>query len=300
MVIFFVHTLRHYRIFLYSSYSPSTPPPVEDDNCDDNRISIIPIVEQEEGEEFPSDSSESVDATNFLLSLGWPSQILPSSQSYTSGSQSRSAGVNPLLEILHGLDDIDLEVAVAAAANAASINDITKQIDPVLLLKFLANPEMVKKLMAESGLSSNPGLGTPLAQMHASVAKPSNSQSVSVPCNNIKTETVSASNRGSISAGKAPMFTPDPQSLSGCQRLSLPQYTLKQERSPFTMRSEEETGKCSETVNVIRVPNYQQRPNPSVLASAQPKLSTVMPVGNQHPSRSNISSGILTLHPLCQ
>lgn len=139
---------------ILSAYSPITLPLVEGDCHDSSLIPVIPTIPIEEmAAEMPSDTSATVNAT---FNPQPPASCPSVSQTDSSVSQDRSAHGKSLPYILHGLESGDLEIAVAAAATVAAVMQSKDHIDTGLLIKFLSDPEMIKKLMNGNGLTSKP------------------------------------------------------------------------------------------------------------------------------------------------
>ncbi|KAI3451463.1 hypothetical protein Pfo_008128 [Paulownia fortunei] len=137
---------------------------------DDNQIPIIPIIpiEAAAAAEMPFDTSAPVNTCINSQPPSSPkgssvSRNLSLSQWSPSGPQDQPVNDKSVPDILRGIESGDLEVAVAAVATVAAVMESKEQIDPELLIKFLSNPEMVKKLIDENGLRAKPEHGTPPA-----------------------------------------------------------------------------------------------------------------------------------------
>lgn len=132
-------------------YSPFSSPDTEGGQSDNTRIPIIPItpIEATVEAEMPFDSSPLVDIPINSKPPASPrgssiSENLPLSQNNRSG-----------------LESVDLEVALAAAATVAAVMQSKEKIDTELLIKLLAEPETVKKLMDKNGFIPKPEHATP-------------------------------------------------------------------------------------------------------------------------------------------
>lgn len=147
-------------MLIQSAYSPFTWPLMEGDHHDNSRTPIIPIIPIEEvAAELPFDTSATVNTSiNPQPPASCPlvSGNLPFSQCDPSESQDQPVHAESPPDMLHGLGSGDLEIAAAAAATVAAIMQRKEEIDTELLIKFLTNPEMIKKLMNRNGLASKP------------------------------------------------------------------------------------------------------------------------------------------------
>ncbi|XP_047962249.1 uncharacterized protein LOC125207077 isoform X2 [Salvia hispanica] len=143
----------------YTNLSPVNSLLVEGNFHDDNETPIIPIIPIEEVAEIPYDTSATVNpSTNQqpLASCPLVSGDLPASQSDPSECQDQSVHGKSLPQIPHGLESGGLEIAAAAAATVAAVMPSKDHIDTELLIKFLSDPEMTKKLMDGNGWTSKP------------------------------------------------------------------------------------------------------------------------------------------------
>lgn len=145
---------------IQSACSPITPPLGEGDCHDNSQTPIIPTIPIEEvTAEMPYDTSVTVNASINpppLASCPSVSGDRLVSQSDPSESQYQYVHGKSVLSILHGLESGDLEIAAAAAATVAAVMQSKDHIDTGLLIKFLSDPEMIKKLMNGNGLTSKP------------------------------------------------------------------------------------------------------------------------------------------------
>ncbi|PIN10443.1 hypothetical protein CDL12_16965 [Handroanthus impetiginosus] len=134
----------------------SAVPPRRGEYGDDSRIPIIPIIPIEEAAaaEMPIHTSASVNTCNNSQTMTSPKgpsvpEKFPLPHCKPSGSQDRPVNDISPPAMLSGLENVDVEVAVAAAATVAAIMESKEQIDTELLFKFLTDPEMVQKLIDE-------------------------------------------------------------------------------------------------------------------------------------------------------
>ncbi|XP_057783996.1 zinc finger CCCH domain-containing protein 6-like [Salvia miltiorrhiza] len=199
-----------------------TPLLVEVDCHDNSETPIIPIIPIEEmAAEMPFDTSGQP-----LASCPSVSGDLPVSQSDPSESEDQSVHGKSLPHILHGLESGDLEIAVAAAATVAAVMKSKDHIDTGLLIKFLSDPKMIKKLMNGNGLTSKledeappaPKAITSLplpsstpanetvskAILFNSTTEPLNQSSI-LPCSKVETDIIKATSKPSGAyAGNGP------------------------------------------------------------------------------------------------
>ncbi|XP_042029627.1 uncharacterized protein LOC121776527 isoform X2 [Salvia splendens] len=149
---------------VYTDLTALPPCPVNsllvEGNChDNNETPTIPIIPIEEVAEMPYDTSATVNtSTNQQPAASCPlvSGDLPSSQSDPSECQEQSVHGKSLPQIPHGPESGGLEIAAAGAATVAAVMPSKDHIDTELLIKFLSNPEMTKKLMDGNGWTSKP------------------------------------------------------------------------------------------------------------------------------------------------
>ncbi|KZV53835.1 hypothetical protein F511_00101 [Dorcoceras hygrometricum] len=148
--------------------SPLISPDMEGKHDDDSQIPLIPLVPIEEAGEIEMSSDASAPGKTFNCHSA--SESLTHSRFNSSVSSNPPTGEKSLLDILRGLEVSDLAVAAGAAATVAAAMKSKHEIDTELLIKFLADPEMMKRLINVTGIGANSGL----TRMHP---LPSNSTS---------------------------------------------------------------------------------------------------------------------------